>query len=99
MAGSYAPDTESSSADAWHHDARCRTGPGIDPDLWHPAGNTGHYLLQIEEAKAECRMCPVMEICGQVALANRESSGVWGAMSEDERDQIFRRQRRRPVAR
>lgn len=90
----YAPDTETSAADAWHHDARCRTSPGIDPELWHPAGSTGPFLLQIEEAKAECRMCPVMEICGETALARREPAGVWGGMSEDERKAELRRRSR-----
>lgn len=90
MAG-YAPDTETSTVDAWHHDARCRPGPGIDAELWHPAGSTGPFLLQIEEAKAECRQCPVMQICGETALARREPAGVWGGMSEDERSAIIRR--------
>ena len=34
-----------------------------DPELFFPVGNTGPALLQIEEAKAICRTCPVQEVC------------------------------------
>lgn len=49
----------------WRHRAVCREE---DPELFFPIGNTGPALLQIEEAKAVCRRCPVMEQCLQWAL-------------------------------
>lgn len=37
----------------WRHNAVCREE---DPELFFPIGNTGPALLQIEEAKAVCRL-------------------------------------------
>ncbi|MEU3991881.1 WhiB family transcriptional regulator [Streptomyces platensis] len=72
----------------WRHDAVCREA---DPELFFPVGNTGPALLQIEEAKAVCRRCPVMGQCLQWALESRQDTGVWGGMSEEERRAMRRR--------
>ena len=66
----------------WRHRAVCREE---DPELFFPIGNTGPALLQIEEAKAVCRRCPVMDQCLQWALESGQDAGVWGGLSEDER--------------
>ena len=42
----------------WRHTAACRDE---DPELFFPIGNTGPALLQIEEAKAVCRRCDVID--------------------------------------
>ncbi|WP_217236827.1 WhiB family transcriptional regulator [Streptomyces sp. AC555_RSS877] len=76
----------------WRHNAVCREE---DPDLFFPIGDTGPALLQIEEAKAVCRRCPVMEQCLQWALASGQDSGVWGGLSEAERRSLRRRAARR----
>jgi WhiB family redox-sensing transcriptional regulator len=62
-----------------------------DPELFFPIGNTGPALLQIEEAKAVCRRCEVVEACLRWALENGQDAGVWGGMSEDERRALKRR--------
>lgn len=72
----------------WRHRAACRD---VDPELFFPIGNTGAALLQIEEAKAVCRRCPVIDECLQWALEAGEDSGVWGGLSEDERRAMKRR--------
>lgn len=72
----------------FRHQAACREE---DPELFFPVGNTGSALLQIEEATAVCRRCPVRETCLQWALDTNQDAGVWGAMSEDERRAIKRR--------
>ncbi|MEU5583037.1 WhiB family transcriptional regulator [Streptomyces huasconensis] len=72
----------------WRHNAVCREE---DPELFFPIGNTGPALLQIEEAKAVCRRCPVMEQCLQWALEAGEEAGVWGGLSEDDRSRLKRR--------
>ena len=59
----------------WRHRAACLDE---DPELFFPIGNTGPALLQIEEAKAVCRRCPVMETCLQWALESGQDAGVWG---------------------
>ena len=76
----------------WRHSAVCRDE---DPELFFPIGNTGPSLLQIEEAKAVCGRCPVMEQCLRWALDTTQESGVWGGMSEDERRALKRRRARR----
>ena len=44
----------------WRHRAACRDE---DPELFFPVGNSGPALLQISEAKAVCRRCPVASSC------------------------------------
>jgi WhiB family transcriptional regulator, redox-sensing transcriptional regulator len=73
----------------WRHRAACR---GEDTELFFAIGSTGPALLQIEDAKAVCRRCPldVADACLQWALDNAEH-GVFGGMSEDERRALKRR--------
>jgi WhiB family redox-sensing transcriptional regulator len=78
----------------WRHRAACRDE---DPELFFPIGNTGPALLQIEEARAVCRRCPVMEDCLTWALGTGQDAGVWGGMSEDERSALKRRGLRQRV--
>ena len=68
---------------------------GEDPELFFPVGNTGPAVLQIAEAKAVCRTCPVMAECLRYALEYGEDHGVWGGHSEDERKAIKRRNSRK----
>ncbi|KUN75378.1 WhiB family transcriptional regulator [Streptomyces griseoruber] len=72
----------------WRHNAVCRAE---DPELFFPIGSIGPALLQIEEAKAVCRRCPVMDRCLQWALEAGQIDGVWGGLSEDERRAMKRR--------
>ncbi|RIK16783.1 MAG: WhiB family transcriptional regulator [Acidobacteria bacterium] len=65
-----------------------------DPELFFPIGNTGPALQQIEEAKAICRTCPVINECLKFALENGQDAGVWGGLSEDERRALKRRKAR-----
>lgn len=72
----------------WRHEAACCNEP---TDLFFPVGSTGPALLQIREAKAVCRRCPVVRECGEWALETRQGHGVWGGMSEADRERILRR--------
>lgn len=76
----------------WRHQAECRDE---DPELFFPIGNTGAALRQIDEAKAVCRRCPVTAICGRWALRTGQAAGVWGGLSEDERQAMKRSIQRR----
>ncbi|MCX4445267.1 WhiB family transcriptional regulator [Streptomyces sp. NPDC087866] len=75
----------------WRMHAACRDE---DPDLFFPIGSTGPALVQVEEAKAVCRRCPVQEECLRWALENNQDSGVWGGLGENERRALKRRSRR-----
>ena len=70
-----------SSAFDWRAKAACRDK---DPELFFPVGNTGAAYQQIEEAKAVCRTCKVIDACLKCALDTNQDYGVWGGLSEDE---------------
>lgn len=72
----------------WRHRAACLTE---DPELFFPIGNTGPALTQIEDAKAVCQRCSVMDVCLKWALESGQDAGVWGGLSEDERRTLKRR--------
>jgi WhiB family redox-sensing transcriptional regulator len=80
----------------WRNRAACLDE---NPELFFPIGNTGPVLLQIEEAKAVCRRCEVMETCLEWAIESGQDAGVWGGMSEDERHALKRRTARARRAR
>jgi WhiB family transcriptional regulator, redox-sensing transcriptional regulator len=79
----------------WRHRAACRDE---DPELFFPIGNTGPALIQIEEAKAVCRVCTAADDCLTWALETGQDSGVWGGLSEDERRAVKRRGVRAHIA-
>ena len=66
----------------------CRT---VDPDTFFPVGTTGPALVQAEEAKALCRLCPIRQQCLDWALDEGVEFGVWGGMTEQERRWTRRR--------
>jgi len=65
-----------------------------DPELFFPIGNTGLALVQVEEAKAVCRRCEVVDICLKWAVEFGQDAGVFGGLSEDQRRALKRRDAR-----
>src|SRR5258708_4563848 len=59
----------------WRHRAACRDE---DPELFFPIGSTGPALLQVDEAKAVCRRCVVVDDCLSWSLGTSQEAGVWG---------------------
>jgi WhiB family redox-sensing transcriptional regulator len=84
--------TPASLATGWQEYGVCRT---TDPELFFPIGTTGPAMVQAEQAKAVCTRCPVREACLQWALETRQDTGVWGGLSEQEREAIHGRRLRR----
>jgi WhiB family redox-sensing transcriptional regulator len=80
------------NADLWDWQllGACR---GNDPEsFFHPEGERGSSRVQRDlAAKAVCATCPVLRQCADHALTVREPYGVWGGMSEDEREAIYQR--------
>ena len=73
----------------WQMRGACR---GMDSALFfHPEGERGSARSGREaQAKQICASCPVLEQCRAHALAVHEPYGVWGGLSEAERDVIVR---------
>lgn len=58
---------------------------GHDPELFFPLSETTPTTRrQIDEAKAVCQGCPVLESCRSYALAHGPE-GIWGGTTESER--------------
>lgn len=80
-------------SEGWVSGAVCSS---TDPEIFHPAkGESGN------RAKAICHTCPVRQECLDHAMKHREA-GVWGGLSEGEREKLRRGQnpyvaRRRPA--
>lgn len=70
----------------WQLHGACR---GEDSSLFfHPEGERGPARSAREAAaKAVCARCPVVEQCRRHSLATREPYGVWGGLSEAEREE------------
>jgi WhiB family redox-sensing transcriptional regulator len=73
----------------WQMHGACR---GMDSAFFfHPEGERGPARANREaRAKEVCGSCPVMELCRRHALEVHEPYGVWGGLSEHERDDIIR---------
>lgn len=82
------------NADLWDWQLRglCR---GKDSSLFfHPEGERGAARAAREQsAKEICLNCPVQKQCSEHALRVREPYGVWGGMTEEEREAHYQRQK------
>jgi WhiB family redox-sensing transcriptional regulator len=82
------------NADLWDWQLRglCR---GKDSSLFfHPEGERGAARAAREQsAKEICLNCPVQKQCCEHALRVREPYGVWGGMTEEEREAHYQRQK------
>lgn len=79
----------------WQLHGRCR---GLDSELFfHPDGDRGPSRAARERAaQAVCRDCPVIAECASQALQSREPYGVWGGLTETDREDILARRRSAP---
>jgi WhiB family transcriptional regulator, redox-sensing transcriptional regulator len=67
----------------WRLRAACQSA---DPDLFFPVSSTGKSLEQAVDAKALCARCLVRRECLAFALRTRQVHGIWGGMTEEERN-------------
>ena len=74
----------------WQFDGSCRD---VGPEVFvHPEGERGgKRRTRANAAKEICGSCPVLEQCRNHALAVREPYGVWGGLTEDERESHYAR--------
>lgn len=74
------------SKELWRDFAACRDIE--DPNIFFPGQREGGA-----EAKLVCAGCPARKACLEFAITNGEKFGIWGGMSEKQRNKI-RKQRR-----
>jgi WhiB family redox-sensing transcriptional regulator len=77
----------------WQIDGACREA---DPQLFfHPEGERGPARRKRDAAAvAVCQGCPVMDQCRNHGLTVREPYGVWGGLTEDDREEIYLAERK-----
>jgi WhiB family redox-sensing transcriptional regulator len=61
---------------------------GMDPNIFFPEKEKDSG-----EAIAICRPCPVRPICLEYAIEHRVKDGVWGGMTDKERQKLARQRR------
>lgn len=78
----------------WQLEAACREADS--QIFFHPSGERGarHHARE-QAAKQVCARCPVLLTCRSYALDTQEPYGVWGGLSEEERQVQTARARRR----
>ena len=76
----------------WWRSAACQEA---DPELFFPVAALGPAAGEIDRAKAVCGGCRVRHQCLQYALATHQVHGVWGGMTEAERQLHVYRERER----
>lgn len=74
----------------WQDHGSCRE---TDPLLFfHPQNERGSARMRRDRAaKLVCAGCSVRLECADYAVRAREPYGVWGGLSEDDREQIYAR--------
>jgi len=74
----------------WQFEGACRDAD--ETLFFHPEGERGvARMARDRAAKAVCAECPVRRECARHALQVREPYGVWGGLSEEERETVYRR--------
>ncbi len=68
----------------WQLEAACR-GMGVENFYHPPAERRTTKQRRINQAKAICGGCPVLEQCRRHALSSLEPYGIWGGLSEEDR--------------
>ena len=73
----------------WQLQAACR---GMDGEWFFPPDReqAKARTSRISKAKAVCAHCPALIPCRDFALDNGEPFGVWGGLSEDDRERVTR---------
>ena len=67
---------------AWTNQAACR---GTDTEIFYPVTSD-----EEAEALSICATCPVRAQCLDDALRNRETYGIWGGTTPEQRRRIRR---------
>lgn len=68
-----------------------------DPEIFYPEKRKGSRAIEKmqRQAKQICASCPVQVRCLEDSFAAREEFGIWGGVTEQERERLLSRQRGR----
>lgn len=80
-------DAVTDDDERWKRQANCL---GVDPDLFYPGRGE-----PTRDARQVCAGCTVRADCLAYALRNHEKHGIWGGLSERERERLRRELNRR----
>lgn len=72
----------------WIAAARC---VGTDPEVFFPRKG---QVTEGRQAKAICRGCPVRELCRDRAIPDPDLQGIWGGLTERQRQVLRGRSQR-----
>ena len=74
----------------WQQRGNC---VGVDTNVFFPESSLRGIkkIAAYEEAKKYCRSCEVVSECLQFALDTKEPYGVYGGLSEEERNRVLLR--------
>ncbi|AZA09926.1 MULTISPECIES: WhiB family transcriptional regulator [Corynebacterium] len=73
----------------WRLEGACRDESS--DTFYHPEGERGRARMMRERrAKEICQTCPVLKACREHALSTGEVYGIWGGMTEGERQRYLR---------
>lgn len=86
------------SALGWQNAAACR-GESIELFFGCDGERPAERDIRVPKAKAICAVCPVRSDCLSYAAVRPEKHGIWGGMTEDERESARRNERRRALTR
>lgn len=74
----------------WQENAACHDSDTAT--FFHPQNERGMSRVKRDrEAKRICASCPVRIDCADYAIRAREPYGVWGGLTEEERESIYSR--------
>ncbi|MGB5951095.1 MAG: WhiB family transcriptional regulator [Ornithinimicrobium sp.] len=80
---------------SWQESGLCRR---LDPEMFFLESERGPNRATKEAAaKQICARCPVVAACREHGLQAQESYGIWGGLTQSERQVHLRTQRRRRV--
>jgi WhiB family transcriptional regulator, redox-sensing transcriptional regulator len=71
----------------WRAEGACATA---EPDLFFPIGTGVMGARQAERAIQICARCQVRRKCLEYAIDTRETHGIWGGTTPDERLRVHR---------
>lgn len=70
----------------WWALAACQA---IDPDLFFPISGRGRAEVDVARARQICHHCQVRSKCLDFALATGPVHGIWGGLTETERQALL----------